>query len=53
MPARIPAAIWAGLALLALAVPTLTIARGNARARARVRRAVGRQAEVAIRVGRE
>jgi Peptidase family M23 len=33
MPARIPAAIWAGLALLALAVPTLTIARGRARAR--------------------
>jgi hypothetical protein len=33
MPARIPAPIWAGLALLALAVPTLTIARGRARAR--------------------
>ena len=49
MPARIPAAIWAGLALLALAVPTLTIARGRARARG----AAGRQAEVAIRGARE
>jgi hypothetical protein len=45
MPARIPAAIWVGLALLALAVPTLTIARG----RARTRQAAERQAEVAIR----
>jgi hypothetical protein len=45
MPARIPAAIWAGLALLALAVPTLTIARGRARAR----QAAERPAEVAIR----
>ena len=45
MPARIPAAIWVGLALLALAVPTLTIARGRVNAR----RTAGPQAEVAIR----
>ena len=49
MPARIPAAIWVGLALLALAVPTLTIAHGRARAH----RPAGRQAEVAIRGARE
>ena len=48
MPAQIPAAVWAGLALLALAVPTLTIARGRARAR----QAAERQAEVAIRGAR-
>ncbi len=48
IPPRIPAAVWAGLALLALAVPTLTIARGRARAR----RAAERQAEVAIRAVR-
>ena len=47
MPARIPAAVWAGLALLALAVPTLTIARGRARARR-----VAERAEVAIRGAR-
>jgi hypothetical protein len=47
-PPRTPTPIWAGLALLALAVPTLTIARGRARAR----RAAERQAEVAIRAAR-
>jgi Peptidase family M23 len=39
MPARIPAAVWAGLALLSLAVPTLAIARGRARARQAAERA--------------
>jgi hypothetical protein len=45
MPGRIPAAIWVGLALLTLAVPTLTIVRGRVQAR----RTAGPQAEVAIR----
>jgi hypothetical protein len=46
MPARSPVAVWAGLALLGLAVPTLTIARGRARIRARHQAA--ERAEVAI-----
>jgi murein DD-endopeptidase MepM/ murein hydrolase activator NlpD len=49
MPARIPPAVWAGLALLGLAVPTLTIAR----ARGRARRAARRRAQVAMRVVRQ
>jgi hypothetical protein len=48
-PARIPPAVWAGLALLGLAVPTLTIAR----ARSRARRTAERRAQVAITVVRQ
>jgi murein DD-endopeptidase MepM/ murein hydrolase activator NlpD len=52
MPARIPTAVWVGLAILGLAIPTLTIVRVRARGH-QARRATGRPAQVAIRDARE